>query len=227
MHKLILFDIDGTLIGSGGAGTEAMNRTLHEMTGIVDGFGHVNCAGKTDPQIIREGAATHGIDTTDGFMSDFFAIYPRHLAVTVYECKGHVKPGVRALLERLQRTEGLVTALLTGNLEQGARIKLEPFSLNHYFAFGAYGSDEEERNLLLPVAVRKFVQIRSAPIFYADCILIGDTPRDVECAKVHGAHCLAVATGPYSMEALYRAKAGMVVGDLFNTDLVIDWIRSR
>lgn len=224
MPKLILFDIDGTLIGSGGAGSEAMNRTLKEMTGISNGFSHVNCAGKTDPQIIREGAASHGIEPHERFMTDFFAIYPRHLEVTVRERRGHVKPGVRDLLESIRAHDGFCLGLLTGNLEDGARIKLEPFALNHYFPFGAYGSDDEDRNRLLPAAIRKFKDLLGMDLSPDACLLVGDTPRDVECAKVHGALCLAVATGPYSVELLRTTGADLVVESLSDGDLIMKWI---
>lgn len=227
MIRLILFDIDGTLIGTGGAGTEAMNRTFEEMTGISNGFNHVNCAGKTDPQIIREGATTHGINTHARFMADFFDIYPRHLEVTVCERKGHVKPGVRNLLERLHESNGFHSALLTGNWEEGARIKLEKFSLNHFFPFGAYGSDHEDRNQLLPAAIAKFKKHHATELLPSECLLIGDTPRDVECAKVHGALCIAVATGPYPLELLRSTEADLVMENLVDDDRIMEWVGQR
>lgn len=227
MIKLILFDIDGTLISAAGAGTEAMNRTLQEMTGIRNGFGHVNCAGKTDPQIVREGAVTHNIDTHERFMREFFAIYPKHLEVTIRERRGHVKPGVRDLLERLEAGNGFCSALLTGNWEEAARIKLGQFSLDHYFPFGAYGSDHEDRNQLLPAAIEKFKKYSGTELSPENCLLIGDTPRDVECAKVNGAPIIAVATGTYPIEHLRKTEADLVLEHLLDHDRILDWISQR
>jgi len=104
--------------------------------------------------------------------------------------------------------------LLTGNIEKGARIKLEAFSLNSYFPSGAFGSDHEDRRFLLPIALRRFSKIFKTEISFNQCIIIGDTPRDVECAKPYGAKVIAVATGPYSEEELIKTEADLVVRDL-------------
>jgi phosphoglycolate phosphatase len=119
-----------------------------------------------------------------------------------------MKPGVVDLLDLL-KDRGVSLGLLTGNLEEGARIKLSPFRLNDYFLDGAFGSDHEDRNELLPVAIKKFTS-RGFPYAPEECIVVGDTPRDVICAKVHGAFCIAVATGPYSKEELLRTDADIV-----------------
>lgn len=224
MPQLILFDIDGTLIHSGGAGIRALNSALQDLTGISEGFREINPAGKTDILIIREGLDFWGFKNQDGFVPDFVDRYLVHLRVEVLNPRGHVKPGVEALLQRLQGRDGASLGLLTGNIEEGARIKLEPYGLNPYFPIGAYGSDDVDRNRLLPIAVERFVQREGIPIDYRDCLIIGDTPRDVACARIHGAPCIAVATGPYSVEALLETGADLVVPDLSDTGRIASWI---
>jgi phosphoglycolate phosphatase-like HAD superfamily hydrolase len=114
----------------------------------------------------------------------------------------------------MQPIRDIALGLLTGNLEKGARIKLEPFRLNEYFPAGAFGSDNEDRNTLLPIAVQRFEEILQDSIEINTCIIVGDTPRDVECAHIFGAQCIGVATGPYSYEDLQDAGADLVVQDL-------------
>lgn len=221
---LVLFDIDGTLIYSGGAGVRALNRALEDLTGIPEGFATVDCAGKTDPQIIREGFRQWRLSLDDGMMERFIQRYLHHLPGEVGRGLGHLKPGVLSLLQSLEAMGGVHLGLLTGNLEAGARIKLEPFELNPFFPLGAFGSDCEDRNRLLPVAVARLKERRGKAVAFSHCVVIGDTPRDVFCARVHGARSLAVATGPYSMEELKGSGADLVVSDLQDTEAILGWI---
>jgi phosphoglycolate phosphatase len=114
--------------------------------------------------------------------------------------------------------------LLTGNLEPGARIKLEPFSLNQYFPSGAFGSDDEDRNNLLPIAIKKFEELVRKKIDTDECIIIGDTPRDVECAHIYGAICIGVATGPYLLDELIEAGADYVLKDLSDNHSLLHFL---
>ncbi len=227
MPKFILLDIDGTLIHSGGAGKEAMNSALEEITGINAGFRDIACAGKTDPTIFREGFAKADIEADHGFMGRFNDSYLIHLRSAVSASAGHVKPGVVGLLTRLERENGFFLGLLTGNLEQGARIKLGHFDLNRFFPFGAFGDDDADRNRLLPVAVNRLQEYNGIDVEYSDCIVIGDTPRDVEAAATHGAACIAVGTGPYSVESLAETGADLVVPDLADTERIVTWIKDN
>ena len=118
------------------------------------------------------------------------------------------------MLSALISLKNVGLGLLTGNLEHGARIKLEPFDLNKYFLSGAFGSDDEDRNRLLPVAKIRFEEICQSKIDFSKCIVIGDTPLDVYCSKPYGAICIGVATGPYPIDALRRAGADHVFEDL-------------
>jgi phosphoglycolate phosphatase len=225
MRRLVLFDIDGTLTDSAGAGRRALNQAMQEVTGVEDGFRGVGFAGKTDFLIIREGLEKLGLEARDHMISLVAGRYVANLRAEVAKGGGHIKAGARELVEGLQRTDGCILGLLTGNLEAGARIKLEPFGLNRYFAVGAYGDDGEDRNVLLPVALQRLREQLGISWNPSDCLVIGDTPKDVECARVHGAFSLAVATGPYPLEVLQETGADLVVADLSGTARLLAWIQ--
>lgn len=225
MPRFILFDIDGTLTDWAGAGRRALNQAMSEVTGIEDGFRGVGFAGKTDLLIIREGLEKLGLDPRGPMISLVAGRYVANLRIEVARGGGHVKVGVRELIEGLQNMDACVLGLLTGNLEEGARIKLEPFGLNQFFSVGAYGDDGEDRNLLLPVALLRLREQRRMSLNPNDCLVIGDTPKDVECARVHGALSIAVATGPYPLEVLQKTGADLVVPDLSGTARLLGWIQ--
>jgi phosphoglycolate phosphatase len=225
MQRFLLFDVDMTLIDSGGAGIAALNRTMEELFGIGEGFKNVKAAGKTDRQIVREALANHGFAVDSSTIKRFTDLYLIHLQGTLHNGKGHVKPGVFELLHRLEEDSEFLLGLLTGNLEEGARLKLGRFSLNRYFPVGAFGNDDEDRNGLLPIAVQRLGLTRGVSLDYRDCVVIGDTPLDVACAAAHGAPCIAVATGPYSVEVLAETGAALVLEDLSDTDRILRWLR--
>jgi len=211
--RLVLFDIDATLIDSGGAGIRSLNNSFQELFSLANAFDGIRMAGKTDTEIIKECLLKHNI-ATDGNLDAVAGIYLKHLRKEMQNDRKHVKPGVYELLEHLGTKNNLGLGLLTGNLEQGARIKLEPFNLNKYFPTGAFGSDDEDRNNLLPIALKRFEALFQQRIEIDECIIIGDTPRDVECAHIYHAVCIGVATGPYSFEELVDAGADYVLRDL-------------
>ena len=207
--RLILFDIDGTLITAGGAGTRSLDRAFNALFGINDAFKYITMSGKTDIQIIKEGLRLHEFTAVDGNVEKMTGMYLSFLREEVNNPWKKMKPGIAELLAILKcRTKPL--GLLTGNLEEGAGIKLAPFRLNEYFIDGAFGSDNEERDELLPIAIEKFSR-KGFAYTPAECIVVGDTPRDVRCAKIHGAFSVAVATGPYSKEELLRTDADIVL----------------
>ncbi len=222
----VLFDIDGTLVSLDGAGSRSLNRAMEEILQVTDGFRDIDFAGKTDLQIIREGLGRLGLADRDDLMHSLLDRYLVHLRAEVSTGRGHVKVGVRELLQALEDLGGIYLGLLTGNAETGARIKLEPFGLNRYFPVGAFGSDGEDRNLLLPIAVQRLREVGSVSVSHEHCVVVGDTPKDVECAFIHGASSIAVATGPYPLNELENTEAGLVVPDLSNTEEIVEWIRN-
>ncbi len=209
---LLLFDIDGTLLDSGGAGTRSLNAAFVDVLGVADAFEGISMAGKTDIQIIKEGLEKTGFDREGRLLSELTEAYIRILRMEIVSSAKKRKPGVGILLSRLKDAK-YPLGLLTGNIEDGARIKLRSLDLESYFATGAFGSDHEDRNQLLPIAVRRFNSL-GIDVRPEDCIVIGDTPRDIECARVHGARCIAVATGPYGMESLAEHSPDLLVEDL-------------
>jgi len=212
--KIILFDIDGTLISAGGAGTRALNKAFEQILGIKDAFKNFEMAGKTDVQIIKEGLIASGVKLSNVLVSELIESYLENLSIEINNNSKHLKPGVKEFIELIYHELKYPMGLLTGNLEKGARIKLEPFGLNTFFPFGAFGSDHEDRNYLLPVAIERFSRTFNYNIDFQQCIVVGDTPRDVACAKPYGATVIAVATGPYSVEKLKTTGADVVIENL-------------
>lgn len=221
--RLILFDVDGTLIDSGGAGTRSLNLSLKELFSIDNAFDGISMAGKTDTQIIKEGLLKHGI-SVNGNIDAVIRAYLKYLRKEINNERKHIKPGIHDLLDTLSFIKDTGSGLLTGNLESGARIKLEPFKLNEYFLAGAFGSDDEDRNNLLPIAVKRFEELFRRGVEIDNCIVVGDTPRDVECAHIYGAMCIGVATGHYPIETLIEAGADYVVQDLSNQNALLQFL---
>ncbi|MEN2993814.1 MAG: HAD family hydrolase [Thermodesulfovibrio sp.] len=219
--KLILFDIDGTLISAGGAGKRSLNKAFEEILGIKEIFKNFEMAGKTDIQIIKEGLTLAGINPSMSLVNEIIERYIENLKVEINNNSKHLKPGVREFIEFLYYELKYPLGLLTGNIEKGAIIKLEPFGLNFFFSLGAFGSDHEDRNKLLPIAVEKFIKKFKSHIDFHQCIVIGDTPRDVACAKPYGAKVIAVATGPYTVEDLQKTDADVVVETLLEINKIL------
>ncbi|WP_353685989.1 HAD family hydrolase [Thermodesulfovibrio sp. 3462-1] len=212
--KLILFDIDGTLISAGGAGTRSLNKAFEKVLGIKEAFKNFEMAGKTDIQIIKEGLLLNGIEPSSWLVNDLIESYLENLKIEINNNSKHLKPGVDEFIKLIYYELKYPIGLLTGNLEKGARIKLDPFGLNSFFPTGAFGSDHEDRNKLLPIAVKRFSKTFNNYLDFHHCIVIGDTPRDVACAKPYGAKVIAVATGPYSFETLQKTEADIVIKTL-------------
>jgi phosphoglycolate phosphatase len=220
--KLVLFDIDGTLVLTGGAGGRAMTRAFADLFGVADAFAGIPMPGRTDSWILTDAAAVHGVAATTE-LSRFPSLYLTYLKTELEQPgprKG-VMPGVRPLLDALAPRSDVYLALLTGNYEDAARVKLEYFDLWRYFRCGAFGDDAPDRNGLLPKALG-IVRTCGGPHVTAEhTVVVGDTPLDVACAAASGARSIAVATGGYGVDALRAAGADVVFEDLSDTDAVV------
>lgn len=222
--RLILFDIDGTLLLSGGAGKRALNRTFQELFDVPDGFNEIPVAGRTDRLIFEDALTRAGVvvgqDDHNRFYDRYFELLEEEL-LSPGPRKG-VMPGVRTLLSQLGGLSGVTTALLTGNFARAARIKLKYFDLWHHFVCGAFGDDALARDDLVPVAVER-ARERGVVLGSADrVVVVGDTPLDIQCAKVAGARSVAVATGIFNEQLLQTQGADIVLKDLTDTEGFID-----
>ncbi len=225
MKKLILFDIDGTLLSTRGAAKRAFHRAMLEVYGTAGPIATHSFDGKTDPQIVRELLSLEGrsdAETNAGLLP-LWTAYLRELTVELRhpDHETEVLPGVRALIDALLSLNGDATVgLLTGNIEAGASLKLASARLPS-FAFGAYGSDCERRDGLPPIAVER-ARAHTGRVFAGrEIVIIGDTPADVHCGRALDVHAVAVATGRHSMDELEAAGAHTVLPDLSETDEVL------
>jgi len=217
---IILFDIDGTLVLTGGAGMRAMNRACEDLVRGPDALAGVTFAGRTDWSILDDILRKHGHTLDELLLDDLRRRYVTHLAQEIqFPGRGvkDVMPGIRELLDALRARDTAHVGLLTGNFVEGARIKLEYFDLWKYFPWGAFGGDAANRNDLVPIAVARAREHGIDGISPANVIVVGDTPNDIECALVAGATPVAVATGSYTSDQLRAAGAGIVFEDLSDT----------
>lgn len=224
MIKLILFDIDGTLVLTGGAGGRAMARAFADVFGLSNGLASVSMAGRTDAWIVAQIAAQCGITCDSEIFARFHHAYIDHLLEEIHQPgpqKG-VLPGVRSVLDTLAAHEAAHLALLTGNFERGAQIKLEYFDLWRYFMSGAFGDRTHDRNSLLPAAIAQVAASGGPSVQPSEVVIVGDTPLDVAVAVAAGARSLAVATGNYDVEALRASGADVVLKDLSDVEAVLD-----
>jgi len=223
---LVLFDIDGTLVLTGGAGARAMARAFDQLYAVHDAFAGIPMAGRTDSWILSDTMRAHGLAHNAKETARFREAY---LPLLLEELeKPHprkeVMPGVRALLDALAPRGDIYLALLTGNFEPAARAKLEYFDLWRYFRCGAFGDDAPDRNGLLPRAWAT-VAASAGPICEPHrTIVIGDTPLDVACAAAGGARSIAVATGSHDLDELRACGADAVFADFSDTDRVLHTI---
>lgn len=216
MNKLFLFDVDGTLISTGGAGLRALSVSFHELYGVADVASTIDPAGKTDPAIFRELHQLHlKRHMTPEDLSKAAAAYLKHLEIELQKnYRSHPLAGVKDFLEHLTANTDIVMGLGTGNLETGARLKLEPAGLNSFFSFGGFGSDAEERSEVLIAGHHRAMKLTGKQFRETDVYIIGDTPLDIAAARKAGFKVAAVATGRTSYEALKSHAPDYVLNDL-------------
>lgn len=211
MTRLLLFDIDNTLLYTGGAGVAAMNLAFGEMFGgIDDGFRKVEFSGRTDLYILSEGLGHHGIaGGPEAHLDDFLRRYYGHLRRTLGERDGQLMPGFPQLLEALSRRDGVRTGLATGNFAEAAWMKVEHYGIRQFFSDGVFGEESLDRSQM----VRAGIERLAPDVPPRDVLIIGDTPHDISSALDNGLTAVGVATGNYSVEQLRLSGAQLLFED--------------
>jgi phosphoglycolate phosphatase-like HAD superfamily hydrolase len=235
MHRLILWDIDGTLVSCGRWGRLALETGAVEAAGLKD-VPHVVMGGKTDPQIVGEILGLAGLepDGIERLVPEALAVAERRLAEWAPNIaeEGYSQPGVETLLARLEKTDGVRQSLVTGNVVRNARVKLAVFGLDRFvdFEVGAYGSDHAERDRLVPIALRRMRELRGDDYAPEEVWVIGDTVHDLRCARAAGTRCALVGTGKEGLpspEQLHGLEADRTWPDLSDTEHVMAALLGR
>jgi phosphoglycolate phosphatase-like HAD superfamily hydrolase len=227
--KLVLFDIDGTILLTSGAGHRAMIAAIGEEVDLADGLTRIRFDGKTDPQIVTELLAAAG-EPIPPSPERIAAICRRYVELLSEELerpgsRTTVMPGIHPLLDRLDAEEGIVLGLLTGNVAGGARLKLQSAGIDPgRFRVGAFGSDSAHRPDLPPIAVDRATPYFGRGVSGNEVVIIGDTPADIACGECISARAVAVATGGYTVTDLQACRPYAVFQDLSNTEGVLSSI---
>ena len=219
--RLLLFDIDGTLVNTGGAGVVSLRNMVQQRFGAADELHDIEIAGKTDRAIIRDILRKYKTTPSEENIAKFARVYIDGLAEELPRCRGRVLPGVAELLARLRSRPHTVLGLLTGNLRRGAELKLRHYKLWDYFEFGAFADDHHDRNELGAFARTRAHEKHGHEFDCADIDVIGDTGHDIACGKAFGARTIAVATGGWSREQLEKCAPDVLFDDFAAVDDVI------
>lgn len=226
--KVLLFDIDGTLIRGGGAGRKALNRAAFELYGKKNACSELSLAGRTD---LYNFGQTYQFATgkkptvaaVEKLHQEYLRFLPYYVRSAIRTRTYHIPPGLKTLLKRLSRDKRVLLGLGTGNMEKGARIKLEPSGFNAYFLFGGYGSDAFHRHQLLKKGVERAKKIAHASFTAKDVYIIGDTPFDVSAGKKAGYKTVAVATGYAEWKELVASKPDHLAKNFKDIKTWLSW----
>ncbi|NBB84668.1 MAG: HAD hydrolase-like protein [Bacteroidetes bacterium] len=221
--RLLLFDIDGTLLTSNGAAGPAILQALSDLVGRSIELNGITFSGKTDPLILREILEANGVpeDQVEALLPHALQAYATLASSAITADTVRALPGAQALLDALASKNNAQLALLTGNIERTAYLKLGAVGLDGYFTFGAFGSDDGNRNALPPIACRRAGAALNRRVALQDAVIIGDTPRDIACGRAHGCRTVAVATGAFDADALAAHAPDELLPDLNDTRAVL------
>lgn len=226
-HRLILWDVDGTLLRAGDIGAAVFDDAIEAVLGLRPPE-RIRMSGKTDPLIVQEYLAMLEVEETAELMEAVLAALEQGLARAAAEgvlhASGAACPGADDVLSGLTAIPGVIQTLLTGNLFANAVVKVSAYGLDKWLDLevGAYGSDSLDRNQLVPIALHRLGEVRGIRVAPSQTWVVGDTPRDLACARAAGARCLLVATGRYTFEELAGLGADAVRRDLTNSAEVVD-----
>ena len=229
MNKLLLFDIDGTLISGRGIPKKVALNVFRKHFPQFEKGEDVRFNGMTDPLIVKEllAANNYHIEMDNPIIEQILDEFIDELKLHANpNTPPTILPGVMELLESCSQMDDVYIGIVTGNLEKGALIKLSAVNIDHYFPVGAYGSDHWDRNQLPPIAVKRSEEYFNITFLDENIWIIGDSIKDVECARVNKLKCLAVETGKISQESLAKAGADKVLKDLTDTQYILDIINS-
>ena len=219
--RLLLWDIDATLITTGGAGEKSLQRIVQRRFGVADDFRDIEIAGRTDAGIAANILRKYRVEPTAENIAALLDEYLHALTEMLPLVPGHVLPGVADLLERMETKPERVLALLTGNLRRGAELKLRHFGLWDYFPFGAFADDHADRNQLGAFARARAQELHQEEFTGAQIDVIGDTGHDIACGKIFGARTIAVATGTWTRDQLAAHEPDFLFDDFSQVDEVI------
>ena len=215
MIRLVLFDIDGTLVHTGGAGVKAFAKVFADEFNAHDGLEKLKFAGRTDVSLVREFFKIHGIAETPDHFARFFERYVLWLDHILSHSQTEACPGVWEMLADIKALpQPPLLGLLTGNIVLGAEIKLRHFNLWKEFTTGAFADDAEDRDEIAAAAKKRGSRVLGKKLRDEEVLVIGDTPLDIRCGRAIGAKVLAVATGGATLEELQRHKPDWAVNDL-------------
>jgi phosphoglycolate phosphatase-like HAD superfamily hydrolase len=228
-RPLVLFDVDGTLMLSGGAGMRAMKAVAEELFGADFRWDGIVVSGHLDPLIFAEAAARNGLDDDPSHHERFRSRYLEELRRELERGRAQVRvlPGIHDSITRLLASRAATLGLLTGNYGEAIPVKLAAIGLEPaWFEITAFGDEAPTRRDLAGLAIAKYARHAGAPVEPQRVVIVGDTPRDIDCAHAHGCFAFAVATGGYDAGELSRAGADIVVADLSDPSPLLDTVAS-
>lgn len=218
IKKLLLFDIDGTLMRTAGVGKKSFNLAFRKIFGFKDAFENIEMMGRTDPLIVEEALKKFEVEADDDQIEKFRNLYYQILEEMIEEPHAGKRlcPGIDFLLNELEDNDNYIPGILTGNWRYSAYLKLRHFEIDGYFKTGVFADDTPNRDEMVPLAIHRVAEEFNINVSPEKIIVLGDTPRDIHAAKPHGAITIGVATGFHDIQELEEAEADYVFDDFLD-----------